>query len=437
MKPLRVDEVIEALPELGELRPLLDLLISTSTPDPSRIWTASGELGTVGERLVAEEALGGAAEELAEGIRDHLVSIFRELIGTIRSLDGGDRGGAAGHLVRAAELEEARGRLDRAERYALAAHRLAAGLRDRKPSALALRRAARAALGQGDLRTALERYEKGYELARDSRDPRGAAEAAVGAGNVLHQQGRSPVAETWYRRALEAAGEVGKPVAEEWHAALCIHIVRRSRGRLEESLSWIERAEARAAELEDRSAEVFLENAWGQYRMARGAFEDAEEKLRRAVSLASTPVQRVTIRLNLAETLLARGRSLDAGEEAREAEREALAAGVVPKLPEVYRLLGRIAAARGHGEAFVLFERALKVVRERNLPAVERALTLQAYAEWEEARENREVAKTLRNEAHEIYAELGIEHPRTKWADVFAEPSGTGPPRADGEGNDG
>ncbi|NIP59506.1 MAG: hypothetical protein GWM92_14335 [Gemmatimonadetes bacterium] len=422
MKPLSVDQINEALPELDELRPVLDHVLALSAPDPARTWTASGELGTVGERLVDVEALEGSADALADGMREHLSALFREIIVAVGALARDERGTAAAALVRAAELEEEAGRLARAEACALAAHRLARGLKEQGSAALALRRAARAARGRGKLQLSLERYGDAYEIARDSFQGRAAAEAAIGAGNVLEQQGGWDLAEKWYRRALGSLESVDGPVPERWHATLNIHITLRSRGRIEESEPWLDEAESVAASIEDASARPYLENARGQLLMARGDFERAGRRLREALAASEDPMARVTVRLNLAETLLARGRSLDAAEEVREAEREAVAGPVVPKLPEVYRLLGRIAAAEGNREAFVLFERAIRIVRERGLPPFEEALTLQAYAEFEEGRGEEETAQELRARAMEIYDMLGIEHARSRWADLFRDP---------------
>ena len=122
---------------------------------------------------------------------------------------------------------------------------------------------------------------------------------------------------------------------------------------------------------------------------------------------------------NLGEALFALGRTLEAAEEVREAEREALAAGVTTKLPEVYRLLGRIAYARGNGEGFVLFERALEVSRERHLPPLEEALTLDAYASSLRRPEDSGRADELRSRAAEIFRRLGIAGSREQWADSF------------------
>jgi hypothetical protein len=123
--------------------------------------------------------------------------------------------------------------------------------------------------------------------------------------------------------------------------------------------------------------------------------------------------------LNLAEALLAQRRLLDAADEARFAEQEAIRGGLAPKLPEVYRLLGRIASEDGEPDAFVLFERALELVRDRALPPLEEAMTLQAYAAHEARRGDDDVARALREEAEARFEALGISYMRHPWADVF------------------
>ena len=113
-------------------------------------------------------------------------------------------------------------------------------------------------------------------------------------------------------------------------------------------------------------------------------------------------------------------------EEAREAEREAIASGIVPKLPEVYRILGRIASAEDNPDAFVFFERALDIVRERSLPALEEALTLQAYAESEARRGEEDSAQELQKRMTERYRALGMSYTRHPWADSYGpEPEST------------
>lgn len=419
MSELNVDRLTEVLPELDELRPMLDHVLATSLPDPRRAWSSSGELGTVGDRLVEPDAVEDAVDDLAERLRNRISTVYRALVRVIRALEEDDPAAAARALVEIAELEEAGDRPDRAEAYALAARELARGLEDRRPLGLALRRAARAARALGELERSLEWYGSAHEIGRAAGDSRGAAEAAVGAGNVREQQGRWKEAEAWYRKALEALEEVDEPVPERWHAALNLHIALRSRGDLEPSVAWLRKAERWAEEAGDAAALPYLENARGQYRMALGEFEEAELCLRRALAEAEDARARVTILLNLGETLLAMERTLEAGEAAREAELEALRAGVGGRLPEVYRLLGRVAAENDEPDAFVLFERAVRIVRERSLPPFEEAVTLQAYADVERRLGERDSAQRLQERAREIYDELGIQNSRQRWADFF------------------
>jgi hypothetical protein len=111
----------------------------------------------------------------------------------------------------------------------------------------------------------------------------------------------------------------------------------------------------------------------------------AEARFREALLTAWDPKSLVTVSVNLGHALLEQGRTLEASEAARTAEVEAIRAGVVVKLPEVYRLLGEVAAAWNHEDAFVFYERALELIERERLPAWERAETLAGYArllEW-------------------------------------------------------
>jgi tetratricopeptide (TPR) repeat protein len=427
MKRLTLDRIKDVLPPLDDIRPVLDHLIARSVPDPERAWTGAGELGTLGGRLVSSEDLTSAVDELADAVRDRMSKLYVAAAEGIRCLGEGDGAGASEAFLRAAELEERLDHPDRAEAWAAAAHRAASEERDRRPVSLALRRWARAASAQGKLVEALDRYEQAHEIARDSSDFQGAAEAAIGAGNVLEQQGAWGDAESWYRRALAGLEADGREGPETWQAHLNIHIVLRSAGSLDESLAWLQTASDSAEKLGDETAAQFLENAWGQFRMASAEFSEAEPHFRAGLAAATDARAHVTIRLNLSEALLAQDRTLEATEEAREAERVAIASGIVPKLPEVYRILGRIVAAEDNPDAFVFFERALEIVREWSLPALEEALTLQAYAESEARRGEEDSARELHKRMTERYKALGMNNLRHSWADTF----GPGPELTD------
>jgi len=419
MPRLTLDEAQGALPQLEELRPVFEHLLVDSQPNAARAWAGSGRLGTIGSRLVPSGSLADVVTRLAREHNARVQEAYAAAARVLEALERGDRLAAARGLLDSAEVEERRDRPDRAEAYAEAAYRAARDAKDQGPAALALRRSARAARSLGKLADALDRYTRAHEAARALMDARGAAEAAVGAGNVLEDQGRWSEATDWYHAALAALEKIDGPVPERWHAQLCLHIVARSRGSIDESLAWLERAEVAAAAVEPVAARPFLENARGQLLMARGDYAEAERHFRAALAATSHARGRVTIRLNLAEAMLAQVRTLDAAEEAREAEREAIRTALLPKLPEVYRLLGRVASAEGDPDAFVLFERALALAREHGLPALEQAQTLQAYADAEARVGHAETAAELRRAASEQFEALGIPRMRQTWADVF------------------
>ena len=416
---LRVRDVRSALPDVDELHVALDLLMARSEADRAWTWSGSGELATVDGRLVAPNLLTSQAAALAAAEADHLTRLYGTLGRALEALEAGDAAAAGRALLDAGALEEERERPARARAYAAAAHQVTRGERDQGTAALALRRGARASRALGDLAEALDAYKRSYEMARAMDDGRGAAEAAVGAGNTLEEQGRWSAAAAWYRRALDATAEVERDVPERWHALLCLHIVTRSAGAVSESVPLLEQA-AEAADEDRDAARPFLENARGQLSMSEGDFRAAEHRFREALVHARGARARVTIAVNLAEALLAQGRTLEAAEQARSAELDAIRAGLFSRLPEVYRVLGRIAAHDANPDALVFFERALEIIRERRLPPLEQAVTLQAYADAEARRGDADAARALRAEAERIFGEAGMAHGRRAWSDVYA-----------------
>jgi len=428
MNRLTFDNVREALPDLDELRPVLDHVLSASVPDDTRRWSGSGELETSATRLVDPDSLSGAARTLADREHQHTVRLYELVISALSLLDQGNSVGAVKAFLEAAALEEGRNRTERAAAYAEAAYRIARDGGDSATAGLALRRRARAHRALGRLGEAERDYARAHEIAIAVSDSRGSAEAAIGAGNVLEEQGRWDEAEDWYRQALATLDQNELMTVERWHALLNLHVVLRSKGSLEESLGPLEEAETIAAALDDQDAQCFFENARGQWHMAQGDFPEAERHLRSALGVSTGAWARVIIRLNLAETLLCAHRPLEAAEEARRAEQDALLSGLPQKLPEVYRLLGRVAASEGNPDAFVLFERALEIIASRKLPALEEALTLQAYAASEASMGETASSQGLKARAEKLYRQLGIGHRRNERSDQYGSgPSDDGP----------
>lgn len=176
---------------------------------------------------------------------------------------------------------------------------------------------------------------------------------------------------------------------------------------MDEAERLLREARALARGLQD-DAVLLVENGFGQLRLEEGKPRAAELHFREALRGSGTPLARIGVRANLAEALLASGRVLEAGEEARAAEAEALATGVVGRLPEIYRLLARVARERGEPEAFVFLERALDLIRERRLPPFQEAQTLLLVAELRGEEGEVEVARSARERGEEILRALGV-----------------------------
>lgn len=243
-----------------------------------------------------------------------------------------------------------------------------------------MRLAARAAWRMGQLEQAAQRYDEACRWAEALGLEAEFVIAATGQGNVAVDQGQWEEARGWYDRAFEWIGESGKPRRERWQLLQNLAIVNRRTGDFVRARSCLEAAGREGAELEDSDAEVEVTNGWGQLLLAEGDARGAELHFRAALARADTARSRVTIGVNLGEALLAQGRALEAAEEGRNAEAEALSGGVVGKLPEVYRLLAASAHACGEQDAIVLLERALEVIQDQDLPGFEEALTREAAA---------------------------------------------------------
>lgn len=421
MTSRRLRDLLELMPEADELRAMRSWLVRVSRPDPSRVWAASASLGTVGDRSVDPADLRAHLEEIVEAERAHLEALNGHVLDALVHASELRHAEAAGSLLDAAALEADRERHEAALAYAEAAHAQATRHPDPGIAALTLRRQGRALRGLGRVEESVERYALAFDMAAALGDIQARAEAAIGAGNALEQVGRWAEAGRWYGRALEALGGLPSdqdPVLpEHWHVATTLHIVHRSLGHLEESDPWLLHAESLWARIPGAEGAYFLENARGQLAMAREDPETARTWFERSAAGAPAGYASVVVRLNLAECLASSRRVLDATEEARSAEAEAIALGVERALPHVYRTLGRCTAAAGNPEAFVLFERALE--GGAALSPLERAMTLQAYAEAEATLGRLDTALDLLGQAAEGYAALGVRHLRRRWVDCF------------------
>lgn len=407
MKPLSVDDIRALLPDLDDLRPFMDDVIAVARPDQDRRWSGAGELGTLGERLVDADEIEARIPRVLEEVQGRLKTLYAAVSRAVRAM-AEDRPEAALHeLMGAAENEQAVGRLVEAETLAQAALRLTTRFRDRAVALPALIAGARIARAVGRWELAERRYRDAFHLARDVGDAATAATAAIGAGNLAVDRGLWNVARRRYEEADPWVAQLEPDASERWHLELNRSIVARREGDLERAQRHLSRAETLLGDRAKPRAEAVLANARGKLLRATGRDEEAEVAFRHALDNAGALDAQVTIAVNLAEVLLALGHSLEAGDVARQAEELAISNAVIPRLPEVYRTLGKVAAARGHADAFVFFERALAVVRERHLPEFERAQVLEVYGRYDRVRGEDETGRARLLEAGSLYEDLG------------------------------
>jgi tetratricopeptide (TPR) repeat protein len=390
---LRLERLLDVLPRTDALRPLAARLLASSRVDEGRRWTASGELGTTGGRIVDLPAFRSSAEAWVEESRTRLRRSVDAVARVSEGLATGDGPDVVAALLEHSDALERDGAPADAEAWAEAAFH--AALTFGVPRAAeARRRTARCARSQGDVRRAQEAYEEAWTRASDADLWEDAVVAATGRGNVSVDLGRWRDAEIWYERAMDVLADANHGLSElverglRWRLCQNLGITHRERGDLDGADAWYTMAEETSQGLEDPSSTVEIGNGRGQLHLARGDMAAAEASFRRALVAigAEGPDEiRVAVRTNLAEALLLRGRTLEAGIVAREAEEEAIRGRYLGRLPGVYRVLARVVAERGEGEAFVLVERALEIARGAGLPPFQEALTLRTWADLREA----------------------------------------------------
>jgi tetratricopeptide (TPR) repeat protein len=266
---MRVAELAELIPRTPDLAPLLDLVVSSSTPDPERRWTGSGELGSVGNRLVDAAAVSLRSGEVAEGEARRLASLYHRAARFVEAMAAGRWADAVDVSIEQGLSDEELGRDGEAEAWFLAANRTA---RDRGGSRAleAARLAARTARHLGRLDDAARRYEETWRSAKEMHLETDMIVSAIGRGNVAVDQGRWEEAREWYERVLAQLREAGEPRRERWQTLQNLAIVHRRSGDLKEARRFLDLARNEGARLDDPDAAVEVGNGWGQLLMAEG-----------------------------------------------------------------------------------------------------------------------------------------------------------------------
>jgi tetratricopeptide (TPR) repeat protein len=332
--------------------------------------------------------------------------MFDLVLGAIREQQAGNAATAVQMLVRAGEMEEAEGRLDKAERIYRMALGICQDLREKEPHVLALRRMGRTARTAGRLDEAWSWYDQSWQLAVDAMDLEGQVIACQGLGNVCDDRGERDRARLWWERGLELSTGLDAP-ALEWPLYVNLSVLSMLEGDLAEAERLLGRGRERMERTGAPEARLFWLNNRGLLQLEHGDAAAAEAVFREALPEAEGRWE-LTIRVNLGESLLRQGRLLEAADEARRAEEVAIVHRLVPDLVDVYTLLGGIARERCDEEGFVFYEQALRVCHERGLPRKTEAAILHGYGQLHCACGRPEEGRGYLDAARDVYGALGL-----------------------------
>lgn len=404
---LLVERALALVPDAEEFQPLSEAVIGSSRVDRDKLWARSAAYATLGKRVVDPARLAEMIPSLVERSQERLQELYDRILEAIRHEQAGELAAAAAALVRAGEVEEADGRLEKAERIYRMALELSGDLRDKGPQVLALRRLGRAARAAGQLDAAWEWYERSHQLAVDQMDLAGQAVACQGLANVSDDRGERERARSWNERGLEIARGL-RDAALEWPFYTNLSVLSIQQGEPAEAEALLARAKERIEATGADHALLFYLNNRGLLLTEHGDLGEAEAVFRAALARAPEPRWEMTVRCNLGEVLLRLGRLFEAQEEARRAEEVAIVHRLIADLVNVYGLLGGIARARRDEEGFVFYEQALNVCHERGLPRKDEAAVLHGYALLHAACGRPAEARAYLEAAREIYRSLGF-----------------------------
>ncbi len=404
---LLVERALALVPDTEEFLPLSDAVIGSSRLDREKVWARSGAYATLGKRVVDPARLATLIPALAERSRERLQELYTRVLEAIRHQQEGDLPAAAAALVRAGEVEEGDGRLEKAEKIYLLALEISRDLREKGPQILALRRLGRTARAAGRLDEAWAWYEQSYALAVDQMDAAGQAVACQGLGNLCDDRGERDTARSWYERGLAIARGLNDPTLE-WPFYTNLSVIAIKHGELGDAEALLARARERIEATGADDAMLFYLNNRGMLLAEHGDPGGAEAVFREALEREVEPRWEMTVRNNLGEMLLRQGRLFEAQEEARRAEEVAIVHRLVEDCVDVYLLLGGIAKARADEEGFVFYEQALSVCHERGLPRKTEAAVLHGYGLLHGACGRPAEARAYVEAAREIYQSLGF-----------------------------
>lgn len=403
-RPLRVEQALRLLPDVGALAPLRAFLISTSRAYQPARWTSAEPYSTVGKRFLQPADLRARMPQALGRVTEHLTALYEAAVDALESEQRGDLTAAVLALLHAGEREEGVGRYAQAHQWYRHALGIAEELRDRRPEITALRRLGRLEIARGHVDEGGRALQRSLALAEAEMDAPAAAEACRGLGEVALAQDQWQGAEAWLTRGQRHADADPRLVGR---LTLALAEVSRHRGEYPTATERLHRARRAFDESGDAEGTVLALHAQGALQAAQGATADAQasyqEALQRLHGARDDPSLEMSIRLSLCELHLASSQLRAAEDEIRRAEELAIANNFSRQLARLYVVLGKV---RGHQEdedGFVFFEKALELCGGLEPSPRLEAQVYVEYARFRLSLGDREAARGYLERARQIY----------------------------------
>ncbi|MGH7668474.1 MAG: tetratricopeptide repeat protein [Gemmatimonadaceae bacterium] len=407
---MKVEQALRVLPTLGVMAPLRSLVLSSAEPSERTIWGSARPYLTVGKHDVRPEELRRRLPPAFAAITAHLTELYEAFIDAIESMDRGDEQAAVERFLQAGRREQDAGRLEEARAWFATALEIAEPLQDRHPEIEAILAMGRLSLLVGSFNEAARWYQRALAVADAGTDHEGTIAACEGLGAVSVEVGEWAGAQSWYTRALRGAEVTGE---DRRVAAIRLGMGEFHRREGNGAAASVELEQARqtfeaiadARELARVLCTQGLVAAdQGLAERAAGAFREALAWLRAGTA---EPELESFIRLNFARLYAEQGQFRQAEDQIRRAERLALASNQIPRLAQLYALLGGIRGRQGDEGGFVLFEHALHLARLTQESRILEAEVYRAYGEFMGRFSRIEDARSYFGRARDLFATVG------------------------------
>lgn len=401
--PMRVERVLRLLPEVDVLTPLRSLLISTSRPH-----AAEEQHLTVGKRIVRSGRLSELIPQSIQRVSEHLSTLYYLAVDALDAEERGDTPAAVRAFLAASRVESRVGREPAARLWIEHALRIAEEERDRRPEIEALQELGRLELGLGARDKAARLYQRSFALAEAEGDGARAAAACLALGNIALQRATPQGAVSWFSRGLQHSdGNAG--MSGRLHLGMSeVMIVRdafdEAAARLKLAEDCLSRPEDGAGLVELRSGMARLAARTGRLDEAVGHFRSALDHAQRGTH---DPRVELPVRLELCRFLLTAGRLVDAEDEARRAEEEAVVNNLTNDLARLYIIMGGIRTAQRDDSGFVFFEKAIELSRGGEPAPLIEADAYYEYGIFRRTFEDPYEARAYLERAREILETLG------------------------------